>query len=77
MKYFKTHRKIKSPIHRRVIRKFLWFPEIKEWVNDTAEYRWLEWKYIEQYRYNLEWTDYNNRIVDKKEYIHFKNTVIH
>jgi hypothetical protein len=71
MKYFITHKK-EFPIHKRVIRKFLWLPEIREYVNDTAEYRWLEWKYIEQYRYSMEWTDFNNKIVDKKEYMYFK-----
>jgi len=74
MKFFLT--KHQSTQSRRFIKRFLWWPTQVMQVNDTKEYRWLEWDYFEQIRHKLiaswsSWEDYKR--IDKKQYEKYKN----
>lgn len=62
MKFF-LKEKPKSTQTNRVIKKFLWFPTVIQQVNDTKEYRWLEFIYVEQSRYSYAsgWGNWKDR----------------
>ena len=47
--------KPKSTQTNRTIKKFLWIPTVIQQINDTKEYRWLEFIYVEQNRYMTIW----------------------
>jgi hypothetical protein len=70
MKFFITE-KPKSTQANRIINRFLWLPTYIEQVNNTKEYRWLEWIIVEQNRYMgyYGWGPWKDRrfIVNKKQ----------
>ena len=62
MKFF-IKGKPKSTQSNRTVKRFLWLPTIVQQVNDTKEYRWLEWVDIYQNRYMgaAGWSDWKDR----------------
>ena len=62
MKFFITI-KPESTQTNRTVKKFLWFPTMVQQVNNTQEYRWLEWVNIIQNRFRdaRGWSDWKDR----------------
>jgi hypothetical protein len=68
MKFF-IKEKPESTQTDRIVKRFLWYPTVVRQVNETQEYRWLEWIQVLQTR-RMElfgWSDWKdgNYILNK------------